>query len=80
MTSKLNVVIHYVMKTQKQIAEKIGVSQQFMSMFFLKKRTLSWKKAKHAAKVTNTDPIWWVEGETDRIKAAINTQKQKDAP
>lgn len=59
------------MKTQKQIANKIGVSQQFMSQFFLQKRTMSWKRAKHAASVTDTNPIWWVEGDVEKIKAAL---------
>lgn len=59
------------MKTQSQLAKEIGVTQQFISQFFLKKRTMSWRRAKHAASITNTEPSWWCDGEIEKIKSII---------
>lgn len=76
--SLLQIVVIYaicdvmpIKKTQSQLAREIGVSQQFISQFFLKKRTMSWKRAKLAASLTNTEPGWWCDGDIEKIKSVI---------
>jgi hypothetical protein len=78
--SLLQIVVIYdvtpIKKTQSQLARDIGVSQQFISQFFLKKRTMSWRRAKRAASLTNTEPGWWCDGDVERIKSAIMIEER----
>ena len=63
--------------TQRMLAQKTGLSEGFISQFFHGLSRPSWTKAKQLGEATGkvcgveTDPVDWVEGRVDRIKAAL---------
>lgn len=57
--------------TQKHIAKMARVSAPFISQVLTGKKRPSWKKAKELADATGTDPVVWMEGTPDEIRAAI---------
>ncbi|MBC8442023.1 MAG: helix-turn-helix transcriptional regulator [Deltaproteobacteria bacterium] len=63
---------------QVEIAKLVGVSTGFISRVLSKTDPLkpSWKTAKKLAKATNTDPVLWLEGTPDQIKAGIKNNNQ----
>ena len=67
--------------TQTQIAHELNVSITFVNLLVHAKKRPSWKRAKQLAAVTNTDPILWLEGSSEEIKAALiqkpSTQEQE---
>ena len=64
--------------TQANIARQIRVSEAFLSQLANGLRRPSWPTAKKLAKVTDTDPVLWLEGTPEQIKQALS-KNQKDA-
>ena len=62
--------------TQTEIAKSVGITQGHLSNILSKRKTTSWKTAKKLAKTTNTDPILWLEGSSQDIKAALKQRVQ----
>lgn len=59
--------------TQIYIAKKIGVSPTFINSLVKTEKRPSWKRAKQLAEITGTDPVLWLEGSSDEIRAAIQS-------
>ena len=47
--------------TQEQLAKKLNRSQGFISLLIKGSRVASWPVAKKLGKITNTDPVIWME-------------------
>ena len=62
--------------TQVYIAKKMGVSPAYINYLVNTRKRPPWKTAKKLASVTNTDPILWLEGSSDEIKAALKQGAQ----
>jgi transcriptional regulator with XRE-family HTH domain len=63
----------HIMKemSQQQLASATGLSQGYISKIMSGAHILdSWRTAKKLASATNTDPVVWLEGSPDKIKAA----------
>ncbi len=59
------------MITQAKIAKQLNVSNALISMLVSTRRRPSWKRAKQLAEITGTEPVLWLEGTTEQIKAAL---------
>ena len=57
--------------SQTSIAQQVGVSSVFVNYLVNTKKRPNWQMAKKLAKVTNTEPILWLEGSSEEIKAAL---------
>jgi len=53
------------------------VTQQFVGMVLAGKRHPSWPTAKGFAAVTETDPVIWLEGTPEEIRAAIEAAERE---
>jgi transcriptional regulator with XRE-family HTH domain len=62
--------------TQAYIAKTMGVSPAYINYLVNTKKRPSWKTAKKIASVTNTDPILWLEGSSNEIRAALKQGSQ----
>lgn len=60
------------MPTQIELAAKVKVSQSMISFILAGKRRPSWKKAKKIAEATGTNPVLWLEGSPEEMKAALS--------
>lgn len=63
------------MMTQTEIANRAGVTPQFIHLILKGVRRPSWSVAKKLAEVTGIDAVHWMEGDIERIKQAIQTPK-----
>lgn len=66
------------MKTQTEIAIASGVTQQFVSRILMGLSRPSWPVAKRLAEATGTDPVTWIEGTAEEIKAAVTKKDKND--
>ncbi|WP_139164091.1 hypothetical protein [Desulfoluna spongiiphila] len=66
--------------TQTNIVNKTKLSAGFVSEIFSGKKRPSWKKAKVLAGATGTEPIVWLEGTPEEIKAAIKKAATQPDP
>jgi transcriptional regulator with XRE-family HTH domain len=57
-----------------KIAEKIGVSPQFVSQLANCDKRPNWKRAKQLAAITNTTPELWLDGTKEQIREALSTK------
>jgi len=57
---------------QTEIAEKVGISDAFMSQLLNGQRRPSWAMAKKLAHTTNTKPELWLDGEPAKIKEILD--------
>jgi len=57
--------------TQREMAEKAGITEAFLSYIVNGKRRPSWKVAKNLALVTGTKPELWLDGSPEVIKRTI---------
>jgi len=60
------------MMKQIEIANAAGVSAAFLSNLIATRKRPSWKRAKQLAEITGTDPVLWLEGSADDIRAALS--------
>ena len=56
---------------QQIIVNKSGLSKSLVSEILSGKKRPSWDSAKILAAVTDTDPVIWMEGGSDKIKKAV---------
>lgn len=57
---------------QTKIAKKAGITSAYLSEIIHNKKRPSWPTSKRLAEVTCTDPVLWLEGTTDEIRAALS--------
>ncbi|AQU99749.1 helix-turn-helix domain-containing protein [Desulfococcus multivorans] len=57
---------------QIEIAKIMGVHESFVSRIFSAQKRPSWRRAKQLAEITGTDPVLWLEGSADEIRAALS--------
>ena len=58
--------------TQTKIAERIGVTPQFINQILSGARRPSWNKAKLLAGVTGIKPELWLDGTPEAIRDAVD--------
>jgi len=58
--------------TQQHIANAAGVSRAHIGHILNGIRRPSWRLAKTLAEITGTDPVLWLEGTSEEIRAALN--------
>jgi len=58
-------------KLQRKLAQKINVSDAFISQILNGKRRPSWTVAKRLAQATNTKPELWLDSNSETIKAVL---------
>jgi transcriptional regulator with XRE-family HTH domain len=63
---------------QTHFARLIGISQGHLSDILSTKKRPSWKLAKKLAAATSTDPVLWLEGTPEQIKAVLTTDSDED--
>jgi DNA-binding XRE family transcriptional regulator len=61
---------------QTQIARQIGISSQHVCLIINGKRRPSWRLSKQLAEITGTEPVLWLEGTIEQIKAALEEGPQ----
>lgn len=62
---------------QQQLGYATGLSQGYISKIISGAHILdSWSTAKKLASATNTNPVLWLEGSSDEIKAALKQGEQ----
>jgi len=66
--------------THKSIADKIGVSRVFVTQLVNAEKRPNWRRAKQLAEATGTNPIVWLEGKPEEIKAAIKKAAAQPDP
>lgn len=59
-----------------KIALKADLSRSFLCEIFKGKKSPSWPAAKRLAAVTDTDPVLWLEGTPEDIRAAIEAAEE----
>lgn len=57
---------------QKKLAKKLNISGAYLSTLINCKKRPNWPMAKKLAAATNTDPVIWLEGTPEQIKAAVS--------
>ena len=62
--------------TQTYIASELGVSVQYVNSLVVTKKRPNWKRAKQLAKITGTDPVLWLEGSSDDIRSALDSNNK----
>lgn len=60
---------------QRKIASAAKVTASHLSAVLKGRTRPSWQVAKRFAKATKTDPVVWLEGTPDEIRAAIDAAK-----
>lgn len=58
--------------TQQNIADAAGVSRAHIGHILNGIRRPSWRLAKTLAAITGTDPVLWLEGTPEDIRAALS--------
>jgi len=61
--------------TQKEIAEKSEISQSYLSEIVNKRKCPSWRVANRIAQVTSTEPILWLAGTTEQMRAVLSDRQ-----
>lgn len=64
-------------RKQKNIAEKLSVTESYISQLVNTKKRPNWPTAKKLAQVTKPDPILWLEGSPEEIKQALSNPKKQ---
>jgi len=67
------------MKTLSSISKLSGMSLSGLSNILAGRRRPSWGIAKKLAAVTGTEPVLWLEGSPDEIRAALDGSDQEAA-
>lgn len=58
--------------TQKQLAAKVGVTQQMISRILTGVANPSWELAKRLGAATGTNPVLWLEGTAEQKRKALS--------
>ena len=57
--------------TQTSLAKALNVSTAYINYLVNCKKRPNWKTAKKLSEITKTDPVLWLEGTAEEIKAAL---------
>lgn len=62
--------------TQTYLAKQLKVSPAYINYLVNTIKRPNWNRAKQLARITKTTPELWLDGSSEKIKAALNNQSQ----